>query len=121
MLPRESRLAGVHGESRTKAAQRFVHRAPALYLRRLMRHTRKGRVRARQDSARAGVQAATQNGVSKMDRNRARWFFILMPVLVFWIVASIDKLGVSVIVTNRGFLQDMGLLGNPAAIGLLGT
>lgn len=56
-----------------------------------------------------------------MDRNRARWFFILMPVLVFWIVASIDKLGVSVIVTNRGFLQDMGLLGNPAAIGLLGT
>jgi MFS family permease len=56
-----------------------------------------------------------------MDRNRARWFFILMPVLVFWIVASIDKLGVSVIVTNRGFLQDMGLLGNPAAVGLLGT
>ena len=56
-----------------------------------------------------------------MDRNRARWFFILMPVLVFWIVASIDKLGVSVIVTDRGFLQDMGLLGNPAAIGLLGT
>lgn len=44
-----------------------------------------------------------------------------MPVLVFWIVASIDKLGVSVIVTNRGFLEDMGLLGNPAAIGLLGT
>lgn len=56
-----------------------------------------------------------------MDRDRARWFFILMPVLVFWIVASIDKLGVSVIVTNRGFLQDMGLVGNPAAIGLLGT
>jgi MFS family permease len=56
-----------------------------------------------------------------MDRNSARWFFILMPVLVFWIVASIDKLGVSVIVTNPGFLQDMGLLGNPAAIGLLGT
>ena len=44
-----------------------------------------------------------------------------MPVLVFWIVASIDKLGVSVIVTNRGFLEDMGLLGNPAAVGLLGT
>jgi MFS family permease len=56
-----------------------------------------------------------------MNRNRARWFFILIPVLVFWIVASIDKLGVSIIVTNHGFLQDMGLLNNPAAIGLLGT
>jgi len=56
-----------------------------------------------------------------MNRNRSRWFFILMPVLVFWIVASIDKLGVSIIVTNHGFLQDMGLLNNPAAIGLLGT
>jgi MFS family permease len=56
-----------------------------------------------------------------MDRNRARWFFILIPVLVFWIVASIDKLGVSIIVTNRGFLEDMQLLNSPAAIGLLGT
>lgn len=56
-----------------------------------------------------------------MNRERARWFYISLPVLVFWIVASIDKLGVSIIVTNDGFLKDMGLVGHPAAIGLLGT
>ena len=39
-----------------------------------------------------------------MDRNRARWLYILIPVMVFWLVASIDKLGVSIIVTNPSFL-----------------
>ncbi len=56
-----------------------------------------------------------------MRQDQKRWFYITVPVLLFWIVASIDKLGVSVIITNSGFLKEMGLTGNTFAIGMLGT
>lgn len=56
-----------------------------------------------------------------MTQSQSRWFYITLPVLLFWVIASIDKLGVSVIITNSGFLKDMGLAGNTFAIGMLGT
>jgi ACS family glucarate transporter-like MFS transporter len=52
---------------------------------------------------------------------QARWFYIIPPLFFFWIIAQMDKLGISVIITNHQFLATMGLIGKPAAIGLLVT
>ena len=50
-----------------------------------------------------------------------RWIYIAPTVLIFWIIANIDKLGISVIAANPVFLKAMGLIGQPARIGLLFT
>lgn len=68
-----------------------------------------------------GAVAPCHSRERTVTQNQRRWFYIAVPVLLFWIVASIDKLGVSVIVTNSGFLKEMGLAGNTFAIGMLGT
>lgn len=40
-----------------------------------------------------------------------RWVYISIPIFFFWFFGQIDKLGISVIQTDPGFLQDMGLTG----------
>ncbi|MDR7316946.1 MFS transporter [Brevibacillus nitrificans] len=50
-----------------------------------------------------------------------RWVYISLPIFFFWFFGQIDKLGISVIQTDPGFLQDMGLTGadKNAKIGFL--
>ncbi|WP_421617541.1 MFS transporter [Brevibacillus sp. TJ4] len=40
-----------------------------------------------------------------------RWVYITIPIFFFWFFGQIDKLGISVIQTDPGFLADMGLTG----------
>lgn len=40
-----------------------------------------------------------------------RWIYIAMPIFFFWFFGQIDKLGISVIQTDQGFLKDLGLTG----------
>lgn len=50
-----------------------------------------------------------------------RWIYISLPIFFFWFFGQIDKLGISVIQTDPGFLQDLGLTGpdKNAKIGFL--
>jgi len=50
-----------------------------------------------------------------------RWVYISIPIFFFWFFGQIDKLGISVIQTDPGFLHDMGLTGpdKNAKIGFL--
>jgi sugar phosphate permease len=40
-----------------------------------------------------------------------RWLYIAVPIFFFWFFGQIDKLGISVIQTDPGFLTDLGLTG----------
>jgi ACS family glucarate transporter-like MFS transporter len=64
------------------------------------------------------VAPATQN---PMNPGRMRWMLICPPLFFFWGVANIDKVGISVIAANNAFLQEMGLVGKAAEIGMLMT
>jgi ACS family glucarate transporter-like MFS transporter len=46
-----------------------------------------------------------------------RWAYVAPALLVATLVAQIDKTNISVVIANRPFLSDMGLLGHPALIG----
>ena len=50
---------------------------------------------------------------------RLRWWFIAIPLLVMVILWQIDKVAISVVLSNKQFLQDMNLVGRPAVAGLL--
>lgn len=56
-----------------------------------------------------------------MFSTQKRWFYIAMPIFFFWFFGQIDKLGISVIQTDPGFLRDLGLTGDNknALLGLL--
>jgi MFS transporter, ACS family, glucarate transporter len=41
-----------------------------------------------------------------------RWLYIAVPIFFFWFFGQIDKLGISVIQTDPGFLADLGLTGD---------
>lgn len=56
-----------------------------------------------------------------MKRSRTRWFFLAPSIFFLWAVGNLDKVGISVIVTNDDFLQSMGLNGKSTEIGLLMT
>ncbi|HEX3790310.1 MAG TPA: MFS transporter [Pseudonocardiaceae bacterium] len=50
-----------------------------------------------------------------------RWRMFAPAIVVIWIVGMIDKTGVGIIATDKGFLSAMHLAGKPATIGLLTT
>lgn len=50
-----------------------------------------------------------------------RWWVMGSVLLVLWVVANLDKVGLSVIVTNRDYLKALGIAGAPVRIGLLFT
>lgn len=50
-----------------------------------------------------------------------RWKYIAPTLFVMWVIGMFDKIGVAVIATNKGFLEDMGLVGHNALIGSLIT
>ncbi|MFB5189825.1 MFS transporter [Alicyclobacillus fastidiosus] len=54
-------------------------------------------------------------------RTNARWFFIVPSIMVFWMIGNIDKLGISIVVSNHSFLNAMNLQGKTARIALLST
>ncbi|MBU8878232.1 MFS transporter [Bacillus sp. FJAT-29790] len=56
-----------------------------------------------------------------MKRSRTRWLYVAPALFLLWAVGNLDKVGISVIVTNENFLNQMGLNGKFAEIGLLMT
>ncbi|MCL6592992.1 MAG: MFS transporter [Alicyclobacillus sp.] len=54
-------------------------------------------------------------------RSKARWIYIAPFLFLLWIVANMDKLGISIFVTDKTFLTDLGILNHPAAIGFTVT
>lgn len=46
-----------------------------------------------------------------MLKGNKRWLYIAVPIFFFWFFGQIDKLGISVIQTDPGFLTDLGLTG----------
>lgn len=54
-----------------------------------------------------------------MRSTNIRWWFIVLPLLLITIIAQIDKVSISMIISNQQFLQDLNLAGKPAVIGLL--
>lgn len=56
-----------------------------------------------------------------MLKGNKRWLYIAVPIFFFWFFGQIDKLGISVIQTDPGFLSDLGLTGadRNAKIGLI--
>lgn len=57
----------------------------------------------------------------RLKRSRTRWFFLAPSIFFLWAVGNLDKVGISVIVTNDNFLQSMELNGKSTEIGLLMT
>jgi ACS family glucarate transporter-like MFS transporter len=51
----------------------------------------------------------------------SRWLCISLPLLLAWTVSNADKANLSVLLSNNGFMRDLGLVGHPAIAGLLGT
>src|SRR4051812_12528240 len=56
-----------------------------------------------------------------MLKSNKRWIYIAMPIFFFWFFGQIDKLGISIIQTDPGFLNDLGLTGadRNAKIGMI--
>lgn len=56
-----------------------------------------------------------------MLRTNKRWLYIAVPIFFFWFFGQIDKLGISIIQTDQGFLNDLGLTGadKNAKIGMI--
>ena len=56
-----------------------------------------------------------------MLQGQKRWLYIAIPIFFFWFFGQIDKVGISVIQTDPGFLSDLGLTGpdKNAKIGLI--
>ena len=50
---------------------------------------------------------------------RMRWWIIAIPVLLINTIAQMDKIGLGVIMANKQFLKDLGLIGRPAVTGAL--
>lgn len=50
-----------------------------------------------------------------------RWTHITATLIVSWIIGMIDKISVGVVMADKGFLQDTGLLGQPGKLGMLTT
>ena len=50
---------------------------------------------------------------------RLRWWIITVPLLMIIIVGQVDKVSISMVIANKGFLQELNLLGRPALTGLL--
>ncbi len=46
-----------------------------------------------------------------MLQGQKRWLYIAIPIFFFWFFGQIDKVGISVIQTDPGFLSDLGLTG----------
>ncbi|WP_408010114.1 MFS transporter [Pseudalkalibacillus sp. A8] len=49
-----------------------------------------------------------------MVSTQKRWLYIAMPIFFFWFFGQIDKLGISIVQTDPGFLNDLGLTGSSA-------
>lgn len=50
-----------------------------------------------------------------------RWTHITATLVIAWIIGMIDKISVGIVMADKGFLQDTGLLGQPGRLGLLTT
>jgi MFS transporter, ACS family, glucarate transporter len=50
-----------------------------------------------------------------------RWTHITTTLVISWVIGMIDKISVGVVMADKGFLEDTGLLGQPGKLGLLTT
>lgn len=66
------------------------------------------------------IQTKT-NQHSLIKKTNFRWWGISIPLLIITIIGQVDKVNISVIISNNQFLQDLNLVGKPATTGLLMT
>jgi ACS family glucarate transporter-like MFS transporter len=65
--------------------------------------------------------AQTSRSTSRTPLLMMRWWVALVPLFFVNAVSQIDKLGIAVMMSNKGFLADMHLIGKPGTTGLLVT
>lgn len=53
--------------------------------------------------------------------SRMRWLWIAPTLVLFELIGQIDKVNIAVLIADRGFLEDLDLVGQPARAGLLMT
>ena len=51
-------------------------------------------------------------------RSRVRWWYIALPMIIIGVVNNVDRTAISVVITNKQFLQDLDLVGKPVILGL---
>jgi MFS transporter, ACS family, glucarate transporter len=56
-----------------------------------------------------------------MERSRIRWTHIAVTLIVVWIIGMIDKVSVGIVMANKDFLSQTGLLNQPVKLGMLTT
>lgn len=71
---------------------------------------------SQQSPSNTGVFAPTPDKTS-----RIRWQTVGPSLLVVWIVAMLDKSNISLVIADKGFLQEFGLSGKTFELGLLAT
>ncbi|MCL6592806.1 MAG: MFS transporter [Alicyclobacillus sp.] len=54
-------------------------------------------------------------------RVKHRWWLIAPALFLMWFIANIDKLGISIFITNDRFLTDLGMRNQPTLIGFTVT
>lgn len=72
------------------------------------------------DVKESGVDFDSMREVSKTPSN-IRWVFVAPTLLAVWIVSMLDKSNMSIVAADPQFLNELGLTGEPAKLGLLTT
>ena len=69
------------------------------------------------DHSASGVLSGQPTTVKKF--LNFRWWFIVIPLLLITLMGQIDKVSISVVISDKKFLQDLNLIGRPAVTGML--
>jgi ACS family glucarate transporter-like MFS transporter len=66
-------------------------------------------------------QININGSVSIKPSTSIRWTHIASTLVIAWIIGMVDKISVGVVMADKGFLKDTGLLGQPGKLGMLTT
>jgi MFS transporter, ACS family, glucarate transporter len=67
------------------------------------------------------VVETSRTGASALAATRVRWSQVAPTLLVICIIAALDRANLSIVQNNQTFLEELGLQGKQASIGLLST
>jgi MFS family permease len=67
------------------------------------------------------VVETSRVGVATAGATRVRWTQVAPTLLVVCIIAALDRANLSIVQNNQTFLDELGLQGRQASIGLLST
>jgi sugar phosphate permease len=66
-------------------------------------------------------QVGIDKSVFMKSATSIRWTHIATTLVISWIIGMIDKISVGVVMADKGFLNDTGLIGHPGRLGMLTT